>query len=404
MYKIIISITALLISIVILQFANSTIAPTVVLIASRSGCATGVVGLIPAIYGLGFVIGCFWARKLMKSIGHIRSFSLAAAILTSLTLLMYISDNTLGWMIYRGLMGCAIAIIMTCIDSWVGSVTPAEMRGRVMGFYSMITKLAYVGAPALLSVSVTISSNALLFALLLFSLSLIPVCLTKLPQPSLGPKITTSFETLFRDVPSAFVAVFILGLTNTAVLNLLPVYGISVGLSQSDALFLLAMAHVGGLAMQWPIGYISDIIGRRQTLVIAFTVSTIAAFAMVFSNSFNIAFASVLSALWGGFALSAYSIALSHAIDRSKSEETVNVCATMLTTWSIGSIFGPFAGGLIMQIFGAASLYIFCLIFHFVTAMVIFLRILTSKKRNEARELADPAATEALWPKNRPLS
>lgn len=403
MYKIITSITALLISIVILQFANSTIAPTIVLIASSSGSSTGVVGLIPAIYGLGFVVGCFWSRKLMKTIGHIRSFSLAAAMLTSLTLLMYISDNTIQWMIYRGLMGCAIAVIMTCIDSWVGSVTPADKRGRVMGFYSMITKLAYVGAPVLLSVSVTISTNALLFSLLLFSVSLIPVCLTKLPQPSLGPKISTSFDSLFKDVPSAFVAVFILGLTNTAVLNLLPVYGISVGLSKSDALFLLAATHVGGLAMQWPIGFISDLIGRRQTLVIAFSVSTLSASVMAFSNLDNIAFAAIVSALWGGSALSAYSIALSHAIDRSKNEETVNICATILTTWSIGSIFGPFAGGMVMQFFGASSLYTFCLIFHFIAAMVIFLRVLTSKKRNEVRELDDPAANDALWPKNRPL-
>lgn len=404
MYKIVISITALLLSIVILQFANSVIAPTIVLTANEAGVATSRVGLIPAIYGFGFVSGCFWARNLIRKIGHIRSFSFAAAMLTSLTVLLFISDNINALMIYRGLMGAAVAIVMTCIDSWVGYVTPGNIRGRVLGFYSTITKLAYFGAPALLAYSAVVSENALIFALLLFSLSLLPVCLTKLPQPKFGPAINTTFGSLLKDIPSGFVAVFILGFTNTAVLNLLPVYGVKVNFTASEALALLAAVHLGGLIFQWPVGYLSDLIGRRQVLVMIFSISTVASFTMMYTNPDVMAFTLFISFLWGGAALSAYSISLSHGIDRSSSEDSVNICASLLTVWSVGSIFGPFFGGLVMELFGSNALYVYCGVFHGGTAIFILGRILTTAKRN--RLIREQTATEiakAIWPNDRPL-
>ncbi|MDG1859851.1 MAG: MFS transporter, partial [Emcibacteraceae bacterium] len=363
MIKIILSITALLISIVTMQLANSMIAPTIVLRANAAGEGLTSIGLIPTVYGLGFVIGCFWARKLMKTIGHIRAFTVAGAILAALTLLMHLVSDPLYWIIFRGIMGCAIAIIMTCIDSWVGHVTPKEMRGRVIGFYSTVTMLAYVGAPALLSYSLMISKNAIIYAVLLFIVSLIPIGITKLPQPSIRPTVTTSFRALLKDVPSALVAAFVIGLTNTSVLNLLPVYGVKIGFVVSEALTLLVAVYFGGLLFQWPVGYLSDILGRRNVMGFGFLMSGVVSIAMITPYAGTTSNSIFLSFAWGGAALSLYAVALSHAIDHIDNEETVAVCATVLTTWSIGSIFGPMITGLLMEIYGVNALFLFCSFF-----------------------------------------
>ncbi len=318
MIKVILSIAALLISIVTMQLGNSMIAPTIVLKANAAGEGLTSIGLIPTLYGLGFVIGCFWARKLMKTIGHIRAFTVAGAILAALTLLMHLVSDPFYWIIFRGIMGCAVAIIMTCIDSWVGHVTPKEMRGRVIGFYSTVTMLAYVGAPALLSYSLMISKNAIIYAVLLFIVSLIPIGMTKLPQPSIRPSVTTSFRALLKDVPSALVAAFVIGFTNTAVLNLLPVYGVKIGFASSEALTLLVAVYFGGLLFQWPVGYLSDIFGRRKIMSLGFLISGCIAFAITSSFASTTSNALLLSFVWGGAALSLYAVALSHAIDHCK--------------------------------------------------------------------------------------
>lgn len=405
MFQIILSLAALLSSIVILQLGNSMLAPTIVLNANQSGASLSSIGLIPTVYGLGFVIGCFWARNLMKTVGHIRSFSAAGAALASLTLLMYILPNTVALIIFRGMMGVTIAIIMTCVDSWVGHVTPTPIRGRVMGFYSMITKLAYVGAPALLSYSLLISENAVIYAVLLFMVSLIPVCLTKLPQPPIGPSVDTSFVSLFKDIPSTFIAVFILGFTNTAVLNLLPVYGVEIGMPTSQALLLLVAVHLGGLILQWPIGYLSDVFGRRNILTVGFFISTTAAILMTTKFAEETLYAFILSLVWGGAALSLYSVALSHAIDRVNRDQTVGVCATVLTTWSIGSIFGPGIAGFIMEQMDVKALYLFCGAFHGIAAVIILVRLIISNRRKKRQgELTSEELEGVIWPQNRPLT
>jgi len=405
MIKIILSIAALLLSIVTMQFANSMIAPTLVLRASEAGEGLSSIGMIPTVYGLGFVIGCFWARRLMKTIGHIRAFTVTAAMLAALTLLMHLVSDPNYWIIFRGVMGCAIAVIMTCIDSWVGHVTPFEMRGRVMGFYSTVIKFAYVGAPAILSYSLLISENAIIYSVLLFIASLIPICMTKLPQPTIGPYVTTSFRALVKDVPSAFVAAFVLGFTNTAVLNLIPVYGVKIGFLTSEALTILVAAHMGGLILQWPIGYLSDIFGRRKVLSFGFIISGSIAFLMIVPFAGTVTNALLLSFIWGGAALSLYTVTLSHAIDHVKSEETVAVCATILTTWSIGSIFGPMLAGFFMDSYDVYALFIFCAFFHVLAGIFILVRIISSAKRmNLEKSLNVEEAESITWPQNRPLT
>ncbi len=403
MFRIIISITAIMISIVIIQLANGMVGPTIMLNANSAGASLSSVGMIPTIYGLGFVLGCFWARKLLNTIGHIRSFTVAAAMLAALTLMMHLISDTFAWIVFRGIMGASIAIIMTCIDSWVGHVTPNEMRGRVIGFYSTMIKFAYVGAPALLSYSILISERAIIFAVLLFIISLIPVCMTKLPQPTIGPVTTTSFKALLKDVPSSFVAVFVLGLTNSAVLNLLPVYGVKIGFNVSQALTLLMMAHLGGLLFQWPLGYLSDIFTRRKIMSTSFLISAAAAVGMSFSDSTTNSM--ILSFIWGGAALSVYSVSLAHAIDHVKSEETVAVCATMLTTWSIGSIFGPMIAGILMGSTSVYALYIFCAVCHGIAGILILIRLMTTARRIRMEIKLNQISTEdASWPQQRPLS
>jgi len=405
MIKVVLSITAIMVSLVTLQFANSMIAPKIVIYASNFGASLSSVGLIPTIYGLGFVAGCFWARKLLKTIGHIRSFTVAASMLAILTLLMHFVSDTFAWIIFRGIMGCAVAVILTCVDSWVGHVTPFESRGRVMGFYATITRLAYFGAPALLSYSIVVSENVILFSTLLFMVSLIPICLTKLPQPPIGPRVHVEFKSLYKDAPSAIVPAFVLGLTNSAMANLIPIYGIESGFMESQALTILAAAHLGVFALQWPIGHLSDIFTRRKVIALSFFVATIAALAINFFGTQSLTTVLFLSFIWGGASLSIYSVALSHAIDHVEKDDVVSVCASMLTTWSVGAIFGPLIAGILMESYGASALYLFCALLHGLTGVFVLGRIMTSAKRERIeREASFEDLNGAAWPQNRPLN
>jgi len=381
MFLILLSIAAIVSSTVILQIGNNMVAPLLVLRANAADESLGYVGLIPTSYGIGFVLGCIWGPKLINQVGHIRAFAVAAAILSTLAITMHLSFSTESDIIIRGIMGASIAIISTCADSWVARGTPMSMRGQVMGLYATVTKLAHVSAPALLASSIFISEQGLLLAASLFALSLVPVAMTKMPP--IQETITggsLSFKPLFFAVPSSVAAAFTIGLANGAVLNFLPIYGLSINFTMADAVALLAIAHFGGLTLQWPLGLISDKVGRRAVMAIALIVAAVVSLLISLTSSGSENLVLLLIFIWGGTGLSIYSIALSHAVDHFEGENMVNVCATMLIIWSVASVIGPVAGGILMEKYGSGALFYFSASLQVIAGIFIFARILNTKR------------------------
>jgi len=397
MLPILFSIAAIVFSTVILQLGNNMIAPLLVLRASNAGENLGYVGLIPTAYGIGFVFGCFWGQKLINHVGLIRAFAVAAALLASLAIIMHLTSNTAGWIAIRGIMGCSIAIVSTCADSWVGRGTPTAMRGQVMGLYAAVTKLAHVSAPTLLAASIYVSDQGILIAASLFALSLVPVAMAKMPAPEeMMEKNGLSFRALFIAAPSSIAAASAVGLANGAVLNFLPIYGLSINFPISEAVALLAYAHFGGLLMQWPLGLISDVVGRRAVMATGLIVASAIAIiiSMQTTSAGNLIFWLVF--IWGGSALSIYSIALSHAIDHFEGDNLVSICATMLVTWSTASVMGPVLAGLVMESFGPTAMFSFSATCQALAGLFIIARMLNTKRRKSKKGFVNVPISSGL--------
>jgi MFS family permease len=397
MLPILFSIAAIVLSTVILQLGNNMIAPLLVLRASNAGENLGYVGLIPTAYGIGFVFGCFWGQKLINHVGLIRAFAVAAALLASLAIIMHLTSNTAEWIAIRGIMGCSIAIVSTCADSWVGRGTPTAMRGQVMGLYAAVTKLAHVSAPTLLAASIYVSDQGILIAASLFALSLVPVAMAKMPAPEeMMEKNGLSFRALFIAAPSSIAAASAVGLANGAVLNFLPIYGLSINFPMSEAVALLAYAHFGGLLMQWPLGLISDVVGRRAVMATGLIVASAIAIiiSMQTSSAGNLIFWLVF--IWGGSALSIYSIALSHAIDHFEGDNLVSICATMLVTWSTASVMGPVLAGLVMESFGPTAMFSLSATCQALAGLFIIARMLNTKRRKSKKGFVNVPISSGL--------
>lgn len=397
MLRIYVSVASIIVSTLILQLGNGMVGPTVVLRASLRGEAVSEIGLIPAAYGIGFIIGCFWGRRLISTIGHIRAFAVAAALLAALTISMQLLPQTLAWILLRGVMGCCIAVISTCADSWVGNSTPFEMRGRVLALYAVTIKLAHLGAPALLALVVFVDEQAVLYAALFFAVSLLPVAMTGLPAPELRGGETLSYLTLLRGAPSAIVACIAVGLANSAVLSLLPAQGLAVGLSAAETLILLTAAHVGGLLLQWPVGFLSDSADRRLAMTASLIAATVVAVLLATRPLDGGSLALILAFLWGGFALSVYSICLAHAVDHVDRQQIVPACATLLMTWSTGAVIGPALAGLAMDLAGPNSLFVFSAVCHGAAGLFVAYRMAaTARRRRRAGFVNVPVSSAEL--------
>ena len=73
--RILISFAALILSVILLQLSSGGVGPLDALSGLTIGFTRAEVGLLGSAHFLGFFIGCWWAPRLMGSVGHSRAFA-----------------------------------------------------------------------------------------------------------------------------------------------------------------------------------------------------------------------------------------------------------------------------------------------------------------------------------------
>jgi MFS family permease len=182
-------------------------------------------------------------------------------------------------------------------------------------------------------------------------------------------------------------AAFIGGFAEIGILSLIPNVGLSAGLSQSDALKLLTVATVGGIALQFPIGWLADKISRftlTVALALVFILLVLALPAAL--NTANTA--SVVAFLLGGVILGFYTLGLAVIGERVDASHLAAANAAFLVMYQAGSILGPLLAGVAMTISPVTG---------FVVSMVALMSVCTIAvvvlERGERKRAESPRST-----------
>jgi len=342
------NVASLILAVMLLQAASGVLSVTTPLALDYMGASALGVGLVAASFSAGFMAGAWFAPDMVRQVGHIRAYSAAAAIYAVGILAMGLTFDAVAWALFRLAQGAASAVMFTAAESWIADSTPRSRRGGVMGLYQLMLKLAICGGPLLILDHAPDDIRPFIWAGLLMILAVIPLCATQRAQPVLPDREALSLNSILRIPPAALAGALVAGLCNTGVTAQLPLYAqeLQPGQGSSSAATLYIAAMLGGVVTQWPAGLISDRIDRR--LVVAFLaflalLACIALYLTAGRVSFSITV--LLAALWGGGALSFYSISASHATDRTDAGQIAQVMSGMLFIWAGGSVLGPILTG-----------------------------------------------------------
>jgi len=90
--------------------------------------------------------------------------------------------------------------------------------------------------------------------------------------------------TLLKTAPMGIIGVFIAGLCMNAFRGMGPTFGQDVGLTPAGISAIMAVTTVGGLALQWPMGLLSDKMDRRKVILWASLGAGIIALVIGFSG------------------------------------------------------------------------------------------------------------------------
>jgi len=336
--------------------------------AQIEGFPTIAIGALGTAYYVGFVTGCLYGPRVIRRVGHVRTFAALAAIAASSVLILAMLVHVVPWIALRGLLGFCFAGLSMIIESWLNGGADKDIRGRLLSIYMVVNMAGLTGGKMLLAAADP--SGFVLFGIvsICISLALVPIALTRSVVPSPPEHTALRLSHLYRTAPIGVVGCLAVGVANSAFWSLGPVFAEVRLASVTGVAAFMSVVVVGAVVGQWPLGWLSDRIDRRYVIMVGCVAAALAAVALAYLAGRSLAILLAASFAFGMAALPIYSLCLAHANDYGASDDFVEISSGLLLVFGAGAIVGPLLASMVMSAVGPAGLFLFTAPIHLALA------------------------------------
>ena len=382
------SIGAILLSTAFLLVGNGLIGTLTPLRAQLDGFSSMAIGAMGSFYYAGFVIGCFAGPRLLARVGHIRTFAVGAALTAATVLLQALFTAPLVWFLVRAAFGFCAACVFMALESWLNDRATNETRGRILSAYVIVNLSCLLLGQWLLLAAPPGGFELFSLAAIVYICCIVPVGLTRLPQPAAQHVPHFRIMRLVRKAPVGMAGVVAVGLANGAFWTLGPVFAQQLGFSTFGIAFFMSAVILGGALIQFPLGRYSDRIDRRWIAAGACIAACAGGFALALLCRMGISAPWILypcAFFFGAAMLPLYSLSVAHTNDRMQRSEFIEASASLLLVNGIASVIGPSLGAIFTASFGHAALFFYTAGVHLLMAGFTIWRIIEQRAVPEAQ-------------------
>lgn len=369
------SIASLLLSYGLLLVANGLFGTVLGLRSKLEGFSTELIGLIMAGYFFGLLLGAVYAVRVVAAVGHIRAFAAFASVMSVAVLAHLLWIEPLAWLGLRIVAGLCMAGMVMVTESWINERSSNENRGRVLSLY-MVTN--YLGAglgQLLLTLGSPAEFELFVVASIIYSIALVPILMTQASSPKPVSPQRMGIRRLFAVSPVGVVGTVASGLFGASLFSLGPVFAAERGLSIAQVSTFMACIVLGGMALQVPVGRLSDRLDRRSMLILVALATAACAVGIVWATRDPGWPMFLFAAAYGGFAFTVYPLASAQVNDRADPDLMVQVASGLLIAYGLGSVAGPILASQIMGWGGPEGLFLFIAGIAVLLALFTALRI-----------------------------
>ena len=373
-------VTLPLISTALLMFGAGFLGSLLPLRFSAMGMSDGMIGLLATAEGIGFLAGCLYAHKLIALVGLDRAYATFAGLKSVAILGLYFAGSIPTLALLRFLIGINAAGLAIIVESWLNALAPNEQRGRILTIYVLVYGLCF-GIGQLFSQTLSVQGPELLFmAGISTTLALVPMVAINVRAPVLPGRVKLEILKALRTSPVSVSACLLNGLILTSFTTAGPLIGARIGFDQRHIVVLMACVSLGGLFLQWPIGYLSDKIDRLHALIgLGLGILAVAVTLVGANRSLPFALLALLFGMFGGLAESLYALGVAHANDRAVVTDYVALSSTLLFVWALGSAIGPSAGTYAIQLVATNAFFIYVIVLTLAFTLFAVWRLLRRK-------------------------
>jgi MFS family permease len=325
--------------------------PFLALVLDSWGVDPWINGLSAASQMIAVLFLAFFGPRFMARFGTKRVIGFGLAGVGLSLALLPIFPNVWIWFPIRFLLGFSSELVWTAGDVWINQLAPEKKRGRIVGLAGFFQHGGFAVGPILLAFLGTDSWVPLYIGIGIVLAGLIPLCLTGAAATFDRHESSARIFHFLRIAPGLMIAGFMFGLIDSAVLSLLPVYGLRKALSPDLAEAMLSIFVIGAMLGQIPMGILAERFGARKLILAGACVSLLCLLAMPHLITDAVMIFPLLGLLGAGLG-TFYTVALVDMGRRFKGGSLIGVTTSFMFLWATGAVIGPGISGLAIELGG----------------------------------------------------
>ena len=315
-------------------------------------------GFVMAGYFAGFLGGAQTAPWLLRRVGHVRVFAALASLISAAFIVFAAVVDPVAWTLMRVVVGFCYSGVYVVAESWLNESATNATRGRTLSAYLIVQMLGIIAAQSLINLADPGGYDLFIIMSVAVSISFAPILLSASPAPVFSATRRMPLRQLFRTSPLGCVGILLLGAVFGAQFGMAPVYATEIGLSAAEISIFVGAFYVGGLVLQYPIGWLSDRMDRRVLIAMVTALGAAGCLvALAFGGSFIALVASAL--VIGGTSNPLYSLLIAHTNDFLDHEDMASASGGLIVLSGAGAVGTPILVGYLMQGLGPAAFLVF---------------------------------------------
>jgi len=396
----ILSCWALLLGLALLMLGNGLQGTLLGLRASLEGFPTTTTGLVMTGYFAGYVLGSVVVPRMIQHVGHVRVFAALASAASVAVLLHSLFVLPVPWFAMRVVTGFCFAGLYLVTESWLNDIATNENRGQLLSVYMAVVMGSMGLGQLLLNAGDPTRHELFVLVSVLVSVALVPMLLSAGRAPEFSAPESISLRALFAASPLGIVGSFSTGLAQGSFFGMGAVFADEVGFETSQVAWFMTAFGIGGMALQWPIGRLSDAMDRRKVIVVTTALSAGAALGAAAALEHSAAALIAVTALYGCISVPLYSLFIAHTNDHLEARHRVAASGGLVMVGGLGAVLGPVLCGSLMSVLGSMAFLLFLAANHaLVTGYGLWRMARRESVPREAQEHYPPLA-----PRTTPLA
>jgi len=358
----------LLMGVMLLMVGNGVQGSLLGIRGAMEGFSTFELSVVMSSYFVGFLGGSRLAPEMIRRVGHVRVFAALGSLISAVLVLYPLLVEWQTWSAMRVVIGFCFSGIFVTSESWLNNTATNETRGQTLSAYIIVQMLGIIASQGLLAMGDPAGFGLFIIPSVLVSLAFMPLLLADTPAPTFDSIKPMSFRRLFATSPLGCVGMLLTGGIYAAMFGMASVWGSMMALSLGQIAAFVAALYVGGLALQYPLGWLSDRMDRRALVM---WLSVLGAAVMVLASVVRLPFQADLGValLLGGTINPLYSLLIAHTNDFLTKEDMPSASAGLIFLNGFGAIFGPLVAGWLMGAIGAAGYFLIMAVLFGVLAL-----------------------------------